>query len=75
MCSGTSGTKEEHVSTDWYSPEELADMLGVPVATVYQWRYKGIGPRGHRLGKHVRYSADDVAAWLEKRADSPAGRT
>lgn len=34
------------LSTDWYSPEELADMLGVPVATVYQWRHKGTGPAG-----------------------------
>ena len=28
--------------------EELADYLGVPVATVYAWRYRRQGPPGFR---------------------------
>jgi excisionase family DNA binding protein len=38
-----------------YSPQQLADYLGVPLATVYRWRYEGTGPRGIKVGKHVRY--------------------
>lgn len=51
------------------SPKELADYLGVPLATIYQWRHKGTGPRGHVVGRHVRFQPADVAAWLESQAD------
>ena len=37
------------------SPEDVADYLGLPVKTLYQWRYKGVGPPGLRIGRHVRY--------------------
>ena len=52
------------------SPQQLADYLGVPVATVYRWRYESTGPRGIKVGKHVRYRRGDVEAWLETRTDS-----
>jgi excisionase family DNA binding protein len=47
-----------------WSVQELADFLGVPVATVYQWRTKRYGPVGIRIGKHVRYRPADVERWL-----------
>jgi excisionase family DNA binding protein len=47
---------------------EVAEALGVPVATLYQWRYKGTGPRGIRVGRHVRYRATDIEAWLAEQA-------
>lgn len=49
-------------------PEELARFLGVPVKTLYQWRYRGVGPRGVRVGRHVRYRRQDVDDWLERLA-------
>ena len=57
--------------TSWQSPEELADELCIPVATVYAWRYQGRGPKGYKIGRHVRYKRSDVDAWLETRADEP----
>jgi excisionase family DNA binding protein len=51
------------------SPQQLADYLGVPLASVYRWRYEGTGPRGIKVGKHVRYRRRDVEAWLETRTD------
>lgn len=51
------------------SPQQLADYLGVPVATVYRWRHESTGPRGIKVGKHVRYRRGDVEAWLETRSD------
>lgn len=47
------------------TPQELADGVGVPLATVYQWRYKGVGPAAIKVGRHVRYRADAVNRWLD----------
>jgi excisionase family DNA binding protein len=54
---------------EWISPDELAAELSIPVKTIYQWRYQGTGPRGHRIGTHVRYRRRDIEAWLATRAD------
>jgi excisionase family DNA binding protein len=47
---------------------EVAEYLGVPVQTLYTWRSNGIGPRGSKVGRHVRYRPEDVEAWLEQKA-------
>ena len=39
----------------WMTPEEVAERLRVPRATLYAWRYKNIGPAAVRLGRHLRY--------------------
>lgn len=53
--------------------EDLADYLGVPVATLYQWRYRREGPPGFRVGRHVRYRWSDVQDWIEHQVKtSPA---
>lgn len=44
---------------------DVADYLGVPVGTLYQWRSRGEGPPGRRVGKYVRYKPDDVEDWFE----------
>ncbi len=46
------------------SVEQLAELLGVPVATVYRWNYLGTGPQRLAIGRHVRYRLSDVEAWL-----------
>lgn len=51
------------------SMRELADLVGVSYATVRQWRARGSGPRGIRVGRHVRFRPDDIDAWLERNAD------
>jgi excisionase family DNA binding protein len=57
------------------SIEELAAYLDVPIATVRTWRANHTGPRGIRVGRHVRYRPSDVELWLELRADpKPAER-
>jgi excisionase family DNA binding protein len=48
---------------------ELAELVGVPVTTLYQWRHRGEGPPGYRVGRHVRYRRAAVEAWLETQAD------
>lgn len=49
--------------------QELAELLGVPVATVYRWRTHGDGPRGIRVGKHIRYRPRDVERYLDEHTD------
>jgi excisionase family DNA binding protein len=51
------------------SPRDVSEMLGIPVHTLYRWRYKGDGPAGYRVGRHVRYRREAIDAWLEQRAD------
>ena len=50
---------------------EVSDLLGIPVATLYRWRHRGEGPPGYRIGRHVRFRRAAVEAWIESRADTP----
>lgn len=50
--------------------QELADYLKVPRGTLHQWRSRGEGPPGFRVGRHVRYRAQDVEAWLSLQAQA-----
>jgi len=47
-------------------PDELAAFLGIPLATIYRWRSRGDGPRGIRVGRHVRYRVEEVERWLDE---------
>ncbi|WP_329616670.1 helix-turn-helix domain-containing protein [Streptomyces brevispora] len=53
----------------YLTPVDLADLVGVPVETVYQWRRKDTGPRGFRVGRHLRYDPEDVRAWVASLMD------
>ena len=55
--------------------QQLADYLGVPVATLYSWRHAGEGPPGFRVGKHVRYRWSDVEEWVRGQLISAETRT
>ncbi|MFH8797452.1 helix-turn-helix domain-containing protein [Streptomyces sp. NPDC017941] len=50
----------------------MADLVGVPVETVYQWRRKHTGPRGFRVGRHLRYDPEDVRVWISSLMDGVA---
>lgn len=43
--------------------DEVANYLGVPKQTIYGWRQTGYGPKGFRVGKHLRWRAGTVIAW------------
>jgi excisionase family DNA binding protein len=48
--------------------EEVADMLRLPVATIYRQRYVGDlpGALGFRVGRHVRFRPSDLDAWIDQ---------
>ena len=51
--------------------DQVAAFLKVPKRTLYRWRTLGYGPRGRRVGRHIRYRASEVISWFEA-LDDPA---
>lgn len=51
------------------TPEQLADVLGIAVETVYDLNYKRTGPRITRIGRLPRYAPADVTAWMRARRE------
>lgn len=49
---------------------ELADYLGVPVTTIYDWRSRNAGPPAYRFGKHLKFAVSDVSVWIESQRES-----
>ena len=47
--------------------KEVADLLRLPVATIYRQRYVGDPPGslGFRVGRHVRFRSADIDAWID----------
>ncbi len=56
------------------SIEDLADYLGIPVTTLYDWRVDGKGPCGIRVGRHVKFAVSDVRDWLAQQREPAPGR-
>lgn len=53
--------------------QQVAELLEVSPNTIYYWRYQRTGPRGHKVGRQVRYWKSEVLRWLEDRADRVSG--
>ncbi|HYN30587.1 MAG TPA: helix-turn-helix domain-containing protein [Dermatophilaceae bacterium] len=51
---------------------DVAAILEVPVSTVQHWAIRGEGPPSFKVGKHRRWVAEDVAAWLDSARRVPA---
>ena len=54
--------------TELWSIEDVSAFLRVPIGTLYQWRYRRIGPRAFKVGRHLRYDPADVRAWVARQA-------
>lgn len=55
----------------WMSIADIADLLDVPLSTVYKWSSAGGDrfPRHVRVGKHVRVRSDWLDQWIEQSAE------
>ena len=49
---------------------ELAELTRTSPKTVYDWRLKGTGPVGTRVGRSVLFRTSDVEAWLSIHKDA-----
>ncbi|GHE34500.1 MULTISPECIES: helix-turn-helix domain-containing protein [Streptomyces] len=57
----------------YLTPDDLVEMFDLPsVETVYQWRRKRTGPRGFRVGRHLRFDPEDVRAWVDAQREGVA---
>ena len=52
----TDGSRPPRAVTE----RQVADQLGLSVATLRAWRHRGKGPRFLRFGRSVRYLPSDV---------------
>lgn len=44
--------------------DQLSALIQVPKGTIHRWRVDGKGPRGIKLGGHLRFRMQDVDAWI-----------
>ena len=47
-----------------WSTDDVSAFLGVPVATLWQWRHLDTGPPAFKVGRWLRYDPDVVRRWL-----------
>jgi DNA-binding transcriptional MerR regulator len=50
---------------EYLSSAYVADLVGVQVKTLAQWRWRGIGPQPYvEVGRRIYYPLDVVEEWL-----------
>jgi hypothetical protein len=49
---------------------QLSELLVIPQETLYKWRYLDRGPKGMKIGKHLRYAPQVVQFWLDAQQES-----
>ncbi|MEO3861770.1 helix-turn-helix domain-containing protein [Acrocarpospora sp. B8E8] len=49
-----------------WTVDDVSEYLGVPIATLYQWRHHRTGPRSRKVGRHLRYLPEDVESWVRE---------
>lgn len=53
------------VESPLLTPGQTSAYLGgVPEGTLTAWRYRQVGPKYKRLGRHIRYHRDDLDEWI-----------
>lgn len=50
------------------TPDEAAEFLKMPVATLKHWRTRGGGPQYAKFGQKVRYRLSWLNEWADERA-------
>jgi excisionase family DNA binding protein len=65
---GSSGVAMHIRRTKALTERQVAEQLGLSVATLRAWRHRGKGPRFLRLGRSVRYVPSDVDEFVRASA-------
>jgi excisionase family DNA binding protein len=65
---GSSGVAVATRRTKALTERQVAEQLGLSVATLRAWRHRGKGPRFLRLGRSVRYLPADVDEFVRASA-------
>jgi excisionase family DNA binding protein len=64
----TPARDQTHGTARALTEREVAELLGLSVATLRAWRHRGKGPRFLRLGRSVRYLPSDVNEFVRASA-------
>jgi predicted DNA-binding transcriptional regulator AlpA len=48
-----------------WTVEDVGEVLGLPVRTLYDWRGRGYGPTVKRFGRYLRYDPVEVKRWFD----------
>ena len=48
-----------------FTTEEVAELTGLKIKTLENWRFENRGPRFVKLGRCVRYPAQALRRWLD----------
>jgi excisionase family DNA binding protein len=68
-------------SESYFTTDEVAALLNVPLDTIHQWHQEGTGPPGYQTHKESHYRRSDVIRWLAEQGvmlavcQSQCGRT
>ena len=49
---------------------DVAELTGIPEATLRFWRHAGTGPPSAKLGRRVVYRESDVLAWVDRQFEN-----
>lgn len=55
-----------------WTAQDVADYLGVPVRTLYDWRCGDYGPHARKVGRYLRYEPSEVRRWFDSLDDQAA---
>lgn len=51
----------------WLSTPQLSVYCGLSIGTLEDYRRRKIGPTYSKVGRHVRYSRENVDKWLKEK--------
>jgi integrase/predicted DNA-binding transcriptional regulator AlpA len=54
-------------NTRWLPTGAAAAYLGLSVPTLHTYRWSGVGPASHKVGRRVVYAQQDLDAWMAAR--------
>jgi hypothetical protein len=61
----TAAAASEHVPLRFIDEQATSEVLGVPVGTLRNWRWRGEGPAFHKFGVAVRYELGELYAYAQ----------
>lgn len=59
--------KRDSAMNKLLKPEEVAELLGVRLSTIYQWTHLGFIPHA-KLRRFVRFDLEEIEKWVKARS-------
>ena len=60
--------------TKFINEEEVAEIIGLSVQTLRNWRCQQRGPAYIKAGRAVRYDPEDICAFMQRKKIDPEGQ-